>query len=183
MRDIVRLSKFVSYVLRHGPEEAGVSIDKEGWVDVDALIAAARQKGFSLDNPGLKALEATSDKKRFTLSEDGTRIRAAQGHSSAQVNISFVTCSPPATLYHGTAKANVGSILERGILPGKRQYVHLSLDERTALSVGRRHGKPVVFAVNSSAMYQAGINFYQADNGVWLTRFVDREFLKLQDNA
>lgn len=174
------LSRFVSYVLRHRPNEAGVAIDKEGWLDADALIEAARRKGFSVDRTGLKMLVETSDKKRFTLSNDGNRIRAAQGHSTAEVDITFATRLPPAVLYHGTAKANLSSILEHGLRPGKRHYVHLSPDEATARSVGRRHGEPVVLIVDSARMRNAGNEFYCSDNGVWLTRYVAPEFLCLE---
>lgn len=177
MLDDVRLSKFFSYVLRHQPEKAGVSVDKEGWLDVDALIEAARRKGFLLDRARLETIVATSDKKRFTLTDDGRRIRAAQGHSTAQVDITHVRRSPPAILCHGTAEPNIASILEQGLHPGRRHYVHLSVDERTAVAVGRRHGDPVVFLVDARSMEEAGAEFYLAENGVWLTRFVGPEFL------
>jgi putative RNA 2'-phosphotransferase len=175
--DAIRLSKFLSYVLRHSPEAAGISLDREGWAEVAQVLEAARRKGFEVDEAQLGAVVANSEKKRFTLSEDGARIRAAQGHSTAQVEIAFAPMAPPALLYHGTAEANLPSILSSGLGPRNRHYVHLSPDEATAVQVGRRHGKPVVLRVDSGAMHAAGHIFYRADNGVWLTRSVPPEFL------
>jgi len=86
--------------------------------------------------------------------------------------------TPPPVLYHGTATKNVDSILKSGILKGRRQYVHLSLDVETAQKVGKRHGKPYVFKIETFKMQEAGTKFYCADNGVWLVDFVPKEFLK-----
>ncbi|HEX8258298.1 MAG TPA: RNA 2'-phosphotransferase [Allosphingosinicella sp.] len=176
-RDAIRLSKFLSYVLRHSPEAAGISLDREGWAEVAQVLEAARRKGFEVDEARLGAVVANSDKKRFTLSEDGARIRAAQGHSTPQVEIAFAPMAPPALLYHGTAETNLPSILSSGLEPRKRHYVHLSPDAATAVQVGRRHGKPMVLRVDSGAMHAAGHIFYRADNGVWLTRSVPPEFI------
>lgn len=88
-----------------------------------------------------------SDKKRFTISDDGLRIRAAQGHSTKQVNIAYSEVIPPTILYHGTAIHFISPIQEQGLIPSSRQYVHLSSDEDTAIKVGQRHGKPVVLKI------------------------------------
>ena len=53
-----------------------------------------------------------------------------------------------------------------------RLYMHLSKDGKTALTVGRRHGEPVVLKVHSGEMYGAGCPFYLSENGVWLTKMV-----------
>jgi putative RNA 2'-phosphotransferase len=86
-------------------------------------------------------------------------------------------------LYHGSATRFVESILSEGLKPKTRQQVHLSIDETTAHRVGQRHGKPVIFKVDARGMHAQGLNFYLADNGVWLTDLVPPEFLCLFPNA
>jgi len=121
----------------------------------------------------------TSDKKRFSISEDGLRIRAVQGHSTESVDINYVEQVPPEFLYHGTATRFLESIRKEGLLPGSRQYVHLSQDEQTAFAVGRRHGKSVVLKIKALLMYEQGFKFFQAENGVWLTDTVSLVFIDL----
>jgi putative RNA 2'-phosphotransferase len=118
----------------------------------------------------------TSDKKRFSVSPDGLRIRAAQGHS-VSVELGLSPQEPPPVLYHGTAMRFVEAILSQGLKPQSRQHVHLSLDEATALRVGERHGKPYIFRVNALVMHTRGFKFYLSENGVWLTDYVPAEFL------
>lgn len=118
-------SKFLSYVLRHQPEAIGLTLDGEGWADIDALIAGAARDGRALDRVLLGAVVENNDKKRFALSADGQRIRAVQGHSHAAVAIAYAPAVPPAVLYHGTASRFLDSIRERGLVPGSRHHVHL----------------------------------------------------------
>jgi len=118
-----------------------------------------------------------NDKKRFTISEDGKRIRAAQGHSTKQVDIQYCATTPPDILYHGTAEKSVQSIFGQGLHAGSRHFVHLSADIETAIKVGSRHGKPVVLTINTAAMLADGHQFYLADNGVWLTEKVPSKFI------
>jgi putative RNA 2'-phosphotransferase len=162
------VSKFLSFVLRHQPDAIGITLDLEGWTDIAALIAAADKDGKHLDDDLIRAVVTTSDKKRFAISTDGLRIRAVQGHSTDSVDINYVERIPPEILYHGTATRFIESIRENGLLPGSRQYVHLSQDEETALTVGKRHGKPVILKIRALHMHERGFKFFQAENGVWL---------------
>ena len=177
---LVQTSKFLSFVLRHRPEEIGLLLDDSGWADVEELIAAANRHGRKLNRALIEEVVEKNDKKRFTLSADGTRIRAAQGHSRP-VDLGLEPIEPPDTLYHGTATRVVDSILSEGLSRGQRQHVHLSPDEQTAVAVGRRHGKPVVLHVKAGAMHRAGHLFYLSDNGVWLTAHVSAEFVVAPD--
>lgn len=173
----VEISKFLSYVLRHEPSAIGIQLDTEGWANIHLLIEGANQSGKSITLEQLMRVVETSDKKRFTLSDDGQYIRAAQGHSNKSVAITHVEKTPPEFLYHGTATRFLESIMKEGLKPQQRQHVHLSADEQSAEAVGERYGKPVVLKVNALAMYKHGIVFYQADNGVWLTGAVPIEFI------
>ncbi|WP_164659108.1 RNA 2'-phosphotransferase [Tropicibacter sp. Alg240-R139] len=160
--------RFLSMILRHKPHEIGLELDKNAWANVDELLARLNKAGRAMTRTELEEVVSTSDKKRFTLSPDGMRIRAAQGHSFP-VDLSLEAQTPPATLFHGTARKNLDSIFATGLEPRGRDQVHLSIDVETATRVGARHGKPVVLLVSSHRMYQDGFLFYQADNGVWLT--------------
>lgn len=179
---LVSFSKFLSLVLRHRPEHIGIELDTEGWTDVSVLIERARASGTMLDRATLLAVVADNDKKRFTLSGDGQRIRAAQGHSTATVAMTREAATPPATLYHGTPERFVEPILRDGLSPGERHHVHLSPDVDTARTVAARRGRPVVLAVDAGAMRAAGHVFHQADNGVWLTAAVPPRFLRVVES-
>lgn len=170
------ISKFLSYVLRHDPGSIGLALDPQGWVDVDTLVAKANAAGRRLDRGAIEAVVATNDKKRFTLSENGQRIRAAQGHSVA-VDLALEPIAPPARLFHGTATRFLDAIMIEGLRPGGRQKVHLSADEATARTVGQRHGKPVILHVDTGRMHAEGHLFWQADNAVWLTDAVPPQYL------
>jgi len=179
-RKLVGLSRFMSLVLRHKPEEIGLALDREGWADLDELIAKARAHGQPLDRDLIMRIVAENEKQRFAVSADGRRIRARQGHS-VNVNLALAAVIPPPELYHGTALRHLESIRAAGLNPGSRQHVHLSPDAETAVRVGARHGKPVVLVVASAAMHQAGHAFYRSENGVWLTDAVPASFIRFPD--
>ncbi|MCC7478290.1 RNA 2'-phosphotransferase [bacterium] len=179
-RDI-ELSKYLSLILRHQPELAGLSLDREGWAEIEALLAGAASRGRRISREQLERVVADNDKQRFAVSPDGLRIRAVQGHSARDVSISYEPQTPPKVLYHGTAKRFLESILAEGLRPGRRQHVHLSVDTATATSVGRRYGVPVVLRIAALCLHAGGHEFYCAENGVWLTDRVPVEAITLHD--
>lgn len=174
--DPVKLSKFLSLVLRHKPGAIGLALDPQGWVGIADLIERGNAAGTRFSRDDLLHVVETSDKKRFSVSDDGLRIRAAQGHSVA-VELGLPAHEPPPVLYHGTATRFVESILQEGLKPQSRQQVHLSIDLSTAQRVGQRHGTPFIFRVDALRMHRQGFSFYLADNGVWLVDHVPPEFL------
>ncbi|MET0398621.1 MAG: RNA 2'-phosphotransferase [Longimicrobiaceae bacterium] len=173
---LVRASRFLSLVLRHRPEHVGIALDPAGWVPVDELLAAARRSGFALDRAMLERVVAENDKRRFAFSADGARIRASQGHS-VDVDLGLTAQAPPAVLFHGTATRFLESIRREGLRPGSRTHVHLSPDEATARTVGRRHGAPVVLRVAAGDMHRDGHELVLSENGVWLARTVPAMYL------
>lgn len=174
---LVRLSKFMSLVLRHQPKLAGLTLDEGGWADVDMLLAAMQRKGMVVDRALLERVVAENDKKRFSLSEDGKRIRANQGHS-IPVDLGLPPLAPPELLYHGTARQYLASIRRDGLLKRKRHAVHLSPDAETAARVGQRHGEPVVLVIEAGKMAADGHLFYCSANGVWLTDHVPPAYIR-----
>lgn len=172
----VHLSKLLSLVLRHRPDELGLVLDAGGWVEVDDLRAALAARGEVVSAADLTELVRTSDKQRFALSSDGRRIRAQQGHS-VPVELGYAPAAPPEVLFHGTVARFLPSIRTRGLLKGRRHHVHLSETEDTASRVGGRRGAPVVLRVRAAEMAAAGHAFFQTPNRVWLTDHVPPGFI------
>jgi len=170
------ISKFLSLVLRHQPEEIGLTLDHEGWADVAELIEKMNKKGGRLDFALLQIIVDTNDKKRYSFNEDKTRIRANQGHS-VEVDLNLVAQEPPAILYHGTTDRYIDVISKNGIQRMNRHHVHLTTTKATALNVGSRHGKPVLLAINALKMHEQKYEFYLSANGVWLTDEVPPAFI------
>jgi len=172
-KELAKISKHLSYILRHNPDSIGLLLDAQGWASIDDLILKA---DFSLNYELLKKTIEQNDKKRFIISEDGLYIRANQGHSIS-IDLDLEPTEPPYFLYHGTADRFLSSIMEKGLEPRQRQYVHLSKDIQTAIKVGQRHGKPVVLTIEAKKMREQGHEFFLSENGVWLTKKVPSQFL------
>jgi len=174
------LSKFISLILRHKPETIGIALDEHGWANTDELIEGVNRT-HPLDMKLLEKIVAEDGKQRYSFNEDKTKIRANQGHS-IPVDVELEEKEPPKVLYHGTGEKYVSSIDEIGLIPKSRLYVHLSKDIDTAIKVGSRHGRPVVYEVDCGRMYRDGYRFYLSVNGVWLTKEVPVRYLKERED-
>jgi putative RNA 2'-phosphotransferase len=175
-KKIIRVSKFMSSVLRHKPELIGLSVDHAGWVEVDELLFRASQAGVALNRKLLEQVMRQNNKQRFSFSDDGLRIRANYGHS-IPVDLGLASLAPPDTLFHGTATRFLEAIKRKGLVSRQRNYVHLSSEQQTAINVGRRHGRPTVLTVEAGRMYARGFEFLYSADGVWLTEKVPVEHI------
>lgn len=175
---VVATSKLLSLILRHEPQLVGLTLGEGGWVRVDELLARCAQANKPISLEMLHEVVATSDKKRFALSEDGLFIRANQGHS-VEVDLGLSASTPPERLYHGTASRYLEAILAQGLQRQARHHVHLTSRLDVAISVGQRHGQPVVLEVDSWQMHLDGYQFFQSDNGVWLVEAVGVRYMRL----
>jgi putative RNA 2'-phosphotransferase len=178
MADPRRISKTLSYWLRHRPEAAGLALDPSGWAPVDEVLAALAAAGLGGGREELAAVVAGSDKNRFELSADGALIRARQGHSVA-VDLDWPATAPPGHLYHGTVARFLDAILAEGLRPMNRHHVHLSPDPETAGKVGARRGAAVILRVAAGRMAADGHVFRLSGNGVWLADHVPPAYLEL----
>ncbi|CAN5191987.1 hypothetical protein BH11MYX1_BH11MYX1_14390 [soil metagenome] len=178
----IRISKFLSLVLRHEPARFGIALDSAGWTSVDALLAACAEHGVPFTRDELVAVVATSDKQRFALSPEGDRIRANQGHS-VEVELELTSAVPPAVLYHGTVDRFLEGIRAHGLVKGQRHHVHMSADLETAKKFGGRRGKPVILTVRAAEMVAAGLAFLISQNGVWLIDHVPPAYVGFPDQV
>lgn len=176
---LVEKCKFIAYILRHGATNAGVSIDKEGWVSCDELLDSSYTDGYNITYSELVEIVRDNDKKRFELSERGDKIRAFQGHSSKSVDRTFKVVVPTGTLFHGTSTRTIKAILNEGLKKMSRQYVHLSPDTATAIDVGQRYGKVVLLKIDALKMLEDGFEFFETENGVWLVDSVPVKYIEV----
>ena len=174
------ISKEIAYILRHCPQERGITLDAGGWADVKSLLSSLNASGHSIDETGLEQLVKDDAKQRYAFNEDHTKIRASQGHSFP-VDLGLTPVTPPEYLYHGTALRFLDSIRQTGLEKRSRQHVHLSPDEETATKVGIRHGKPIILRILTGKMTADGFVFYRSVNGVWLTDSVPVQYIELPE--
>lgn len=174
---LVALSRAIARALRHEPDWLGLTLDAFGFARVDDVLLGLRARGATVDAATLRVVvERGGAKRRFELSDDGTKIRALQGHSIA-VDLGLSPLEPPEVLFHGTVARFLAGIRRDGLRRGKRSHVHLSETADAASIVGARRGAPVVLRVAARRMHDRGIVFFRAANGVWLTDHVPPEFL------
>lgn len=168
------ISKYLSLVLRHQPEAAGIKLDENGWVEISSLLAGARKAGKLFDRNQLQRIVRESDKQRFVI--EGDRIRANQGHS-VKIDLGLSDTVPPDELFHGTVDRFIDMIMAEGLKRMNRHHVHLSPDIETAKKVGSRRGVPVILRIDSLAMHEQGHKFMCSENGVWLTDRVPSTYI------
>jgi putative RNA 2'-phosphotransferase len=176
-RRLVGISKTLSLILRHEPARFGLVLDPEGYAPLAEVLKAVRKRVPDVSEQDIEAVisEIEPDKARFTLS-DG-EIRANYGHSTAE-KILHPPSPPPALLLHGTSEHAIERILERGIRPMRRQYVHLTTSAELATRVGSRHGKVRVLSVSAAEAHAAGICFYSANESFWLANWIPPQFVR-----
>ena len=177
-----RVSKYISFVLRHEPENISLKIgkpkdyeviDTEGYVLVSDLLEAC-----NINLTELKEIVDSDNKGRYSFDETKLKIRANQGHSTKKVNLSLQEKTPPSKLYHGTSSRFLDNIRSEGLKPMGRQYVHLSEDLKTAESVGKRHGGELrILEIDTVKMLEDNFKFLISENGVWLTLRVPAKYL------
>jgi len=171
-----RLSKFISFVLRHKPENFGLKPDPFGYVNTGDLLLVLQNRYGNVQLSDIERVVKNCPKGRFEIK--GEKIRARYAHS-IEVQLDTQPSEPPEYLYHGSSPAMKNTILAEGLKSMQRRYVHLSKNKEEAFQVGRRKSQsPVVHTIKAKEAFQSGIKFY--DMGiVVLTEFVPSEFIEL----
>jgi putative RNA 2'-phosphotransferase len=169
-----QLSKFLALVLRHQPQKLDLKLDRGGWADTEQLIQNMQSRGMNVDLDAIREVVAptTNNGSNYQKTANasgltrGTPSRLTWGSYHRRPCLTLSWYSRPKPAFHP----------RKSLLPGKRQHVHLSLDQETARQVGQRHGKPIIFTVNTQAMAADGLSFYCSENGVWLTDHVPPKY-------
>lgn len=175
-----KLSKTVSYILRHHPEDFGLKLKPDASVKTDQLLQALKGKFKDLTKADLVQLVKNDPKGRFSFLEDRKRIRANYGHSIEGVNPDYQAVKPPQILYHGTRPEVKEKILTAGLKPMGRNYVHLSVGVKEAEKVARRRtDRPVIFKIEALKSFREGQNFYKTAEDIFLTDQLSANYLSL----
>ena len=175
-----RLSIYLSYLLRHNPDELSLSMDSHGWVPIEELIDRINQRGkYHISREVLQEIVANDKKGRYRFSQDQTKIKACQGHSISWVEPELEIVPPPEVLYHGTTWAAYQEICRSGeISKMSRHAVHLTaVKERAWQSARRRKTPAVVLEIDAEGMYNQGYVFGVSENEVWCTDTIPVQFI------
>jgi len=194
-KTLVKLSKFLSLVLRHNPNAVLCDLDENGWLDVrdllfkwNYLIGRKQAPGSDRRPPIvtkdiLTQIVEENNKQRFEYNMNEARIRARQGHS-VDVDVEIEACEPPPLLYHGTSRNSIDSIQLQGLTSQSRKHVHLSELYPTAQAVGKRHeGETMVLIIKAEEYHNDGGEFYLSRNNVWLTDKVPLKYINFPKNG
>ena len=177
----VKLGKKMCKMLRHRPQDYGLVLDEYGWGSVAAILDALHKYETWQDVTEEDVAETvrTDDKGRFELS--GGFVRALYGHSFP-VKILKPVATPPEVLYHGTSHMALEKIMQEGLLPMGRQYVHMSPDIPTAHRVGhRKDAKPVILEVDAKRAVENGIVFYEGNDITWLADKIPPQYIRIRE--
>ena len=165
MSDVVRTSKKLSWLLRHGAGEKGLAMSADGWAAIEDVLVQ-----LAIDRETLDRAVERNDKNRLQV--DGSLIRACQGHSLAGMPVtlqalenSWQRVHPTASLWHGTTPAAVPAIRRDGLRAGRRTHVHLAPSPDS--HVGKRFTAAVLLRIDPTELV-----VFEAPNGVLLTRQV-----------
>lgn len=174
-----RLSRFLSFLLRHRPPDYPLDFDRQGFVPWDALVARVKARFPDAAEEDIRGIVSGSDKQRFELR--GERVRATYGHSFA-VDLGGESIAPPENLYFGTARDLAQTLLRDGLKPRGRAYVHLSADLEEAVAVGRRRDPiPAVIVIAARDAHESGVEFYSS-GPLYLAASIPPQFLSLRKN-
>lgn len=180
----IKLSKTITFILRHRPFAFNVRLDSRGYCSLtDLLTALTSQERFAdvtLDD--ILHIVETCPKQRFEI-KDG-KIRARYGHSI--LDLELPTSHPPDILYHGTVTSSLDSIRQKGISEMNRKHVHLVEEQAKQFSIEAasrkkqqgRNNRVHLLPVNTVKALMLGVKFYNTDHGTWLSDAIPPEAIE-----
>ncbi len=174
-----KISKLISYWLRHKPQDAKIQLDEFGWANIEAILEALKTNQIECNKDDLITLSNSFDKVRWKIDKVANKIKATHGHSISILQEEEPQ-TPPEILYHGTATRFIESIMDKGLISKQRQYVHLSETIDMAKEVAQRHGKPVIIEIETKALIEHGWKFYKTEQDVWLTSEIPFKSLDIE---
>jgi len=169
----VKVSKFMSYLLRHNPKN--LQMDERGFVRVNSLLRRVRER-YDVDEAFIRDVTYSGGKTRFQIV--GGKIRALYGHT-IDVEIELPEDESVEVLYHGTTAESACKILEKGLRSMRRRWVHLSTTKEIAKEVGgRRTPNPVILVIDADKARREGVRFYKATDRVYLSKQIPSKYIK-----
>ncbi|KDQ18970.1 hypothetical protein BOTBODRAFT_102921 [Botryobasidium botryosum FD-172 SS1] len=189
----VRMSKALSYILRHGAQKEGLAIRADGYIKVDDLFKRPKLRG--LDFPTLEKLVKNNEKQRFQLlfessatsssapataalapgvNTSGTWwIRANQGHTLKVEDLDLTEVLDASQLpvaVHGTTRQAWESISRQGLSKMARNHIHLATGRPGDPGVkSMRASSTVLIFIDVPKAVKDGFKFFISANGVVLT--------------
>ena len=175
----VRLSKFMSWFLRHNLENSGIIYDPGGWVKVIDLINYyninySNKNSITIND--IVVVVKNCKKQRFSIrgGEQAMEIRANQGHSVGNIsNSSLLTriTEPLPVCVHGTTPEAWHLIKRNGLSRMARQHIHMAIGipgDKQVIS-GMRSTSRIVISIDMTKAMRDGFPFYMSSNGVILS--------------
>ncbi len=173
------ISKTLAGILRHYPSKLNLAMDIHGWVNIYMLINTLRTIPDLkwLKKHHILAIIDTDDKHRYEVKNN--KIRATYGHT-VDIELDLPTDNIPDILYYPVTKEELPIILESGIMPVDRKYVHLSKSIEKAKEAGWvRTSEPVILKVNSKKIIEDGVKIMQAGRTVYITKNILPQYLEV----
>ena len=157
MANTSRISKLLSLMLRHRPDEFGLEIDAYGYAPLDQVVQGVQERYAEITEADVVDLVKAPGQYRFELNEFG--VRALYGHSFF-VDMDGEPMDPPERLYMGTTRSAAQRFAREGISPGDRYYVHLSLTREAAESHSHQRDTPCVVEILAAKAHEEGCRFF-----------------------
>ena len=182
-----RLSKAMSYVLRHGAAAEGVPVTRDGWITLPDLLAYLARKRHPVALADVQRIVSRDTKQRYLLTPPAAtggpwRIRANQGHSIAvEVVMTPITAAiPGVAVVHSTFRRHLDAIKREGLSRMSRQHVHFAKLERHHLEkplrgsdalrrAGARVNAEVLVVLDVERALADGLVLLQSANNVVLS--------------
>ena len=174
---VTALSKLMIYILQHRPDEFGLVLDEDGYISLkDLLQAIAEEEGWSyVRRSHIMEVASTSGRDRFEVQDE--KIRATNGHS-LPLRAHREPAAPPQILYHGARRRAYPHILQRGLDPMGRSYVHLTTSPELAMRIGKRRDlQPVLLEIQAQRASEEGVPFYRANPLIYLANHIPPSYI------
>lgn len=161
-----RISKKLSYLLRHAAVEKGLNIRPDGFIPVQEILKQA--SGCTVED--IKRIVANNDKQRFTLStfDDVLMIKANQGHTISQIdslNLKLLA-DVDFDIVHGTYYTCYEKIKLQGLSRMKRNHIHFA--KGLNFINGLRRNAEIFIFIDYPKAKGDGLKFYESENNVIL---------------
>lgn len=176
----IRVSKSLSWLLRHGANNAGLDMRHDGYAKVSDVLSNPMFRDVNFSQ--LQEIVTKDQKQRFHLlleprSSDSPSdiwwVRANQGHSLKSVTLDMQPITSALDIpmaVHGTTLSAWEFIATQGLSKMKRNHIHLAqgIPGDNVMS-GMRNSSQILIFVDVQKALDAGVLFYLSANGVVLT--------------